>query len=386
MICQILKYKNSYLLNEIYSVLYHGKLLTIPINIPFVGKEEISVVTSILKNGALTSSANQGGKHVQNFEKSVSSFVNSKYTIAVNSGTAALQAALYALDIKHGDEVLIPSFTFVATANSVLSTGAKPVFVDILKDNFTMDPDQLEKKITKKTKAIVPVHLYGNVAYLDKISEIAKKFNIPIIEDSAQSLGSTFKNKHTGTFFEMGCYSMYPAKVMTAGEGGFIVTNSKKLRDKLLMIRNHGMVKGYDTRILGLNLRLPEINAAIAQVQMKKLPKFLKARQKNAELLTELLSKSNLTLPIQRKHEKVNWYLYTVTSPKRNTLLKKLNEKGVGAASYYPTPVHKTPFYKSKTKLPITEWAASKVLSLPIHPKVTTKNIEFISKSIFEIL
>jgi dTDP-4-amino-4,6-dideoxygalactose transaminase len=297
--------------------------LKIPINIPFVGKEEISVVTSILKNGALTSSANQGGKYVQDFEQSVSSFVNSKYTVAVNSGTAALQAALYALDIKHGDEVLIPSFTFVATANSVLSTGAKPVFVDILKDNFTMDPDQLQKKITKKTKAIVPVHLYGNVAYLDKISEIAKKFNIPIIEDSAQSLGSTFKNKHTGTFFEMGCYSMYPAKVMTAGEGGFIVTNSKKLRDKLLMIRNHGMVKGYDSRMLGLNLRLPEINAAIAKIQMKKLPKFLQSRQKNAELLSELLSKSNLTLPIQREHENVNWYLYTIISPKRNTLLKK---------------------------------------------------------------
>ncbi len=138
--------------------------------------------------------------------------------------------ALYALDIKNGDEVLIPSFTFVATANSVLSTGAKPIFVDILKENFTMDPDDLQKKITKNTKAIVPVHLYGNVAYLDKISEIAKKFNIPIIEDSAQSLGSTFKKKHTGTFFEMGCFSMYPAKVMTAGEGGFIVTNNKKFR------------------------------------------------------------------------------------------------------------------------------------------------------------
>jgi Predicted pyridoxal phosphate-dependent enzyme apparently involved in regulation of cell wall biogenesis len=176
--------------------------LKIPINIPFVGKEEISVVTSILKNGALTSSANQGGKHVQNFEKSVSSFVNSKYTIAVNSGTAALQAALYALDIKHGDEVLIPSFTFVATANAVVSTGAKPVFVDILKENYTMDPDDLQKKITKNSKAILPVHLYGNVAYLDKISETAKKFNIPIIEDSAQSLGSTFKGKHTGTFLK----------------------------------------------------------------------------------------------------------------------------------------------------------------------------------------
>ena len=360
--------------------------MNIPINIPYVGREEISVVTSILKNGALTSSANQGGKYVQEFEKSVSSFVNSKYTIAVNSGTAALQAALYALDIKHGDEVLIPSFTFVATANSVYSTGAKPVFVDILKENFTMDPDDLQKKITKNTKAIVPVHLYGNVAYLDRISEIAKKFNIPIIEDSAQSLGSTFKKKHTGTFFEMGCFSMYPAKVMTAGEGGFVVTNSKKLRDKLLMIRNHGMVKGYDTRILGLNLRLPEINAAIAKIQMKKLPKFLKTRERNAKLLSELLSTSKLNLPIQRKNEKVNWYLYTVTTPKRNLLLKKLDEKGIGAASYYPIPVHKTPFYKTKIKLSVTDWAASQVLSLPIHPKVTTKNIEFISKSIFEIL
>ena len=173
----------------------------------------------------------------------------------------------------------------------------------------------MRKNYKKKTKAIVPVHLYGNVAYLDKISEIAKKFNIPIIEDSAQSLGSTFKNKHTGTFFEMGCYSMYPAKVMTAGEGGFIVTNNKKLRDKLLMIRNHGMVKGYDTRLLGLNLRLPEINAAIAKVQMKKLPKFLKTRQKNAKLLTELLSQSNLTLPIERKYEKsklVSLYNYFI--------------------------------------------------------------------------
>ena len=360
--------------------------MKIPINIPFVGKEEISAVTSILKNGALTSASNQGGKHVQAFEKSVSSFVNTKYAIAVNSGTAALQAALYALDIKHGDEVLIPSFTFVATANSVLSTGAKPVFVDILKENYTMDPDDLQKKITKNTKAIVPVHLYGNVAYLDKISEIAKKFNIPIIEDSAQSLGSTFKGKHTGTFFEMGCFSMYPAKVMTAGEGGFIVTNNKKFRDKLLMIRNHGMVKGNDTKIFGLNLRLPEINAAIATVQMKKLPNFLKTRQKNSELLSRLLSKSNLHLPQERKYEKVNWYLYTVTTPKRNALLKKLNADGIGAALYYPIPVHKTPFYKSKINLPTTDWAASHVLSLPVHPKVTSKNIDFIAKSVIDTL
>jgi len=361
-------------------------MLKIPINIPIVGKEEITAVTSILKNGALTSAANQGGKHVQNFEKSVASFVKSKYAIAVNSGTAALQASLYALDIKNGDEVLVPSFTFVATANAVVSTGAKPVFVDILKENYTMDPDDLEKKITKKTRAIIPVHLYGNIADVDRLAEISKKYNLPIIEDSAQSLGSKYKGKHSGTFFEMGCYSMYPAKVMTAGEGGFIVTNNKKLRDKLLMIRNHGMVRGYDTKIFGLNLRLPEISAAIATVQMKKLPNFLKTRKQNAELLSKLLSDLKITLPHQRKNENVNWYLYTIAIEKRDKLLKKLNEKGIGAASYYPTPVHKTPFYKLNTKLPVTEWASSHVLSLPIHPKVTQKNIEFIAKTIRDIL
>ncbi|MFB5628405.1 MAG: DegT/DnrJ/EryC1/StrS family aminotransferase [Nitrosarchaeum sp.] len=360
--------------------------MKIAINVPFVGKDEINAVTSILKNGTLTSAANLGGKHVQSFEKSVSLFIKSKYVVAVNSGTAALQAALYALDIKKGDEVLVPSFTFVATANSVVSTGAKPVFVDILKENYTMDPDDLQKKITKKTRAIMPVHLYGNVAFIDRISEIAKKHNLPIIEDSAQSLGSTYKGKHAGTFSDLGCWSMYPAKVMTSGEGGFVATNNKKLRDKLLMIRNHGMVHGYDTKIFGLNLRLPEISAAIATIQMKKLPSFLKTRQKNANLLSKLISDLDVRLPSQRNHENVNWYLYTISVSNRDKILKKLNAKGIGAASYYPIPVHKTPFYQQKIKLPITEWASSHVLSLPIHPKVTTKNIEFIAKTLRDIL
>ncbi|WP_299292628.1 DegT/DnrJ/EryC1/StrS aminotransferase family protein [Nitrosopumilus sp.] len=360
--------------------------MKVAINIPIVGKEEISAVTSILRNGALTSAANHGGKHVQQFEKQVSSFTKSKFAIAVNSGTAALQAALLALDIKKGDEVLLPSFTFVATANAVLSVGAKPVFVDIKKEDYTIDPLDCKRKISKKTRAIIPVHLYGNVADVSQLSEISKKYHIPIIEDAAQSLGSTFKGKHTGTFFEMGCYSMYPAKVMTAGEGGFIVTNNKKLHDKLLMIRNHGMVKGYDTRIFGLNLRLPEISAAIATIQMKKLPKFLKARKNNANYLSKLISDLKIDLPKVKKYENVNWYLYTIATNKRNKLLKKLNEKGIGAAAYYPTPVHKTPFYKLKTKLPITDWAAANVLSIPIHPKVTKKNLDEIAKIMREVL
>lgn len=360
--------------------------MKIPINIPILGKEELREVISILKEGALTSAANTGGKNVQEFEKLASKFVKSKYAIAVNSGTAALQAALLALDVKSGDEVLLPSFTFVATANAVMSVGAKPIFVDILKENYTIDPNDLKNKITKKSKIIIPVHLYGNVAYMDEINDIAKKNNLKIIEDAAQSLGSTFKKKHTGTFSELGCYSLYPAKVMTAGEGGFIVTSSKKLFDKLRMIRNHGMLHGYDTQIFGLNLRLPELSAAIAKIQIKKLPSFLNKRKKNAKLLSELISDLDIKIPAERKNEKVNWYLYTIATKNREMILKKLNSKGIGATAYYPTPVHKTPFYNKKIKLPITETAASEVLSLPIHPLVSSRNIHFIAKTFRESL
>ena len=346
-----------------------------------MGKEEVSAVRSILQNGALlTSAASHGGKHVQQFEKQASSFTKSKFAVAVNSGTAALQAALLALDIKKGDEVLLPSFTFVATANAVLSVGAKPVFVDIKKEDYTIDPLDCKRKISKKTRAVIPVHLYGNVADISQLSEISRKHGIPIVEDAAQSLGSVYKGRHAGTFFEVGCYSMYPAKVMTAGEGGFVVTDDKKLHDRLLMIRNHGMAKGCDTRIFGLNLRLPEISAAIATIQMKKLPGFLKARKSNANYLSKLISDLQVDLPKSKKHENVNWYLYTIASNKRDRLLKALNKKGVGAAAYYATPVHKTPFYRLKTRLPVTDWAASSVLSIPIHPGVTKRNLDEIAK------
>jgi dTDP-4-amino-4,6-dideoxygalactose transaminase len=358
----------------------------IPVNIPIIGKEEISEVVSVLRSGVLTSAANLGGKNVQEFEKLVSSFVKSKYAIAVNSGTAALQASLYALDIKSGDEVLLPSFTFVATANAVVSVGAKPVFVDIRRDNYTMDPADLKKKITKKSKIVIPVHLYGNVAYMDEISEITNKHNLHIIEDAAQSIGSSYKEKQTGTFSEIGCFSLYAAKVMTSGEGGVVVTSNKKLWEKLLMIRNHGMVHGYDTRMLGLNFRLPEINAAIAKVQMKKLPKFLLKRKKNAKVLTDLLSGLDLTLPQKRKHEEANWFLYTVATKSRDKIMKNLNSNGIGATIYYSTPVHRTPYYGKKLNLPVTDWAAGSVLSLPVQPMVTEDNLRLTAKIIRGIL
>lgn len=360
--------------------------MKIPVNVPIIDNEEINEVRAVLSEKSLTSAANTGGKRVQEFEKLLSSYVGSRYAVAVNSGTAALQAALYALDIKNGDEVLLPSFTFVATANSVVSVGAKPVFVDILPENYTMDPEDLRKKITKKTKAIMPVHLYGNFAHMQEISEIANKQDLEVIEDAAQSLGTTYKNRHSGRFSRIGCFSLYAAKVITSGEGGAIITDEKQLFEKLRKIRNHGMVHGYDTRILGLNLRLPEINAAIAKIQMKKISRFLKKREKNAKILSELLYDLDIILPSERQGVKVNWYLYTISTKHRDKLLMQLNSKGIGAAAYYSTPVHKTPFFSKKTNLSITDWAASTVLSLPVHPLVTENNLHFISKTMHQLI
>ncbi|QDI88979.1 DegT/DnrJ/EryC1/StrS family aminotransferase [Candidatus Nitrosopumilus sp. SW] len=370
----------------LYTVVLMTKFVKIPINTPILGKEELSAVVSVVKSGGLTSASKDGGKNVQEFEKLVRTFVKTKYAVSVNSGTAALQAALYALDIKKGDEVIVPSFTFVASANAIASTGAKPVFVDILKENFTIDPDSITKKITRKTKAIMPVHLYGHISSLDRIREISKKHNLSVVEDAAQSLGSTFKGKQTGTFFELGCYSLYPGKVITSGEGGVIVTNNKKLYEKLQMIRNHGMVKGYDSKIFGLNLRLPEINAAIAKIQIKKLPEFIQSRRRNAKLLSDLLSDTKIKIPFERKHEKFNWSLYTIATKNRDSILKKLNSKGIGAAVYYPIPVHKIPIYKNKSKLTNTDWASKHVLSLPVHPNVSSKNIEYIAKTVRDLV
>jgi len=358
------------------------KLVKIPVNLPVLGRDEISEVLAVLKSGALTSSANLGGRNVQEFEKLVRSFVKSKYAVAVNSGTAALQASLYALGIKPGDEVLLPSFTFVATANSIVSVGAKPVFVDILRENYTMDPSDLKKKITKRTRAIMPVHMYGNVAYMDEISEIAAKHDLNVIEDAAQSMGSTYRGRQTGTLSRLGCFSLYAAKVMTSGEGGVVVTSDKKLWERLLMIRNHGMVHGYDSCVLGLNFRMPEINAAIAKVQMKKLPRFLQIRQKNAKILSELLSGLDLILPHERKGVKVNWYLYTIAARRRDRIMKLLNDRGIGAAAYYTTPVHRTPLYSKKTSLPNTDWAAASVLSLPVQPLVKPAHLKMMAEII----
>ena len=298
-----------------------------------------------------------------------------------------------ALGVGHGDEVCIPSFTFVATANAVKAVGATPIFVDIEPINYTISPFDLQKKITEKTKAIIPVHLYGHAVGMNTILNIAKHFDVPIIEDACQSLGTIYNNKHTGTMGKLGCYSFYPGKVITTGEGGMVVTNSVTLYKQLLMIRNHGMIKGYDSKILGLNLRMTEINAAIGVVQMKRLPVFIKRRRENAlylsHLLNELINKSEYEIiyPIESKHEARNNALYTITVQveKRSGIIKALNDAGYGAAVYYPIPVHKLPLYKDETiVLPFTDDATKVVISVPIHPNITKHDLNKIAKVIGE--
>ena len=194
--------------------------MNVPINMPVLGREEVREVGRVLRGGALTDASMGGGPNVREFEDAARRFLGSSYAVAVNSGTAAIQAALHALGIGRGDEVLVPSFTFVATANAVVAAGAKPVFVDIDKTHHTMDPEDLEKKVSRRSKAVIPVHLYGNVARVEEICRIADERGLRVVEDAAQSMGSTYRKKQSGTFGDMGCFSLYPAKVITAGEGG----------------------------------------------------------------------------------------------------------------------------------------------------------------------
>jgi dTDP-4-amino-4,6-dideoxygalactose transaminase len=362
----------------------------IPINKPWIDEDERREVLNVLDDNALTSPAREGGKRVQDFERLMKSFLGSKYVIATNSGTAALHAALLALNIKQDDEVLLPSFTFVATANSVIATGARPVFVDINKEDFTIDIKDLQSKLSPKTKAIIPVHLYGHPCDMEQLHEISQENAIPIVEDACQSLGSKFKDKQTGTFGSMGCFSLYASKVLTSGEGGAVATDDDDLADKLKMIRNHGMVEGYDTRIFGLNLRLPELSAAVAKSQMKKLSRMLEMRRKNALLLSNYLQDSEnekLKIPKETANKKYNWYLYTVVikDNKRDIVKRKLTESMIGATVYYNPSVHKTPYYSSisqGTVLPNTDFCAERVLSLPVHPLVTEAEIEYIAKNL----
>ena len=365
----------------------------IPINAPQIGREEIEVVVKVLKSGLLTHGLGMGPM-VTEFEAAFAKFVKAKKAVAVNTGTAALHLSIAGIGIKPGDEVILPSFTFVATAEIVVMAGAKPVFVDINPETYNISPKEVEKAVTKKTKAIIPVDLYGLSADMQQIRGIADEHGLMIIEDAAQAHGATYKGKPAGAFADLACWSFYASKNMTTGEGGMITTNDTKLAEKLQFMRNHGEKEKYKSLMLGYNYRMPEMQAAIGVVQLKRLPKFLAKRSENAKRLTEKLKKAKrLQLPKEPEGYKHSWYLYTVRmkgakKEERDKIVEELKRKGIGAEVYYMHPVHLMPYYRKfgKYRLPETEKIAEQVFSLPIHPGVTAEQIDFIGETVLHLL
>ena len=351
-----------------------------PINKPFFGEEEAKEAYKLVVAGALTSSAHDGGPKVREFEAALATYLKCKDVVVVNSGTSALIASLMAAEIKAGDEVIIPSFTFAATANAVKAVGAVPVFADIQLSDYCVDVADVKRKVTKKTKAVIPVNLYGGMADVAALRDFLDRESISVVEDAAQSLGSTQDGVFSGTMGAMGCFSFYPSKVISTGEGGAVATNDHELAAKLRMVRNHGMVKGYDTTILGFNLRMPEIEAALGIIQLRRVEGFIRSRRKNAEALTAgLKSLGNVKVVHEKPGQRFNWYLYTIyVKGSRDRLMKRLRERGFGATVYYDPPVHLTPYYAkvSPASLPVTEDAATHVVSIPVHPFVTESDVD----------
>jgi perosamine synthetase len=366
----------------------------IPINQPKIGEEEIQAVVQVMKSGILTTGLGAGPK-VSEFEKNYAAFAGVKYAIAVNTGTAALHSAILAAKIQPEDEIIIPSFTFVATAEAVALAGAKIVFADIDPQTYTLAPKTVEKALTKRTKAIIPVDLYGLPADITPMREIAAKYNLIIIEDCAQSHGATYEGKPAGALADFACWSLYAAKNIGTGEGGVITTNNAELAETVRMVRTHGEKVKYTSLMIGTNYRMTEIQAAIGVVQLKRLPEFYAKRTQNAKQLTHLLEKSDkIDLPPKLANRTSSWYLYTIrikdaTQPQRDNIIKEMHAKGIGAEAYYPTPVHQMPYYKESAgrfNLPETEKAAKQVLSLPIHPGVTEEQIDYIAQTLLGLL
>jgi dTDP-4-amino-4,6-dideoxygalactose transaminase len=357
----------------------------IPINQPFLGKDEKDAVIEVLDSGQLTDSSYDGGKKVREFEGKLRRLLAVKHVIAVNSGTAALHTSLVASCVGRGDEVIVPSFTFAATANVVRAVDAKPVFVDI-KSDYNLDPSDVRKKLTRRTRAIIPVHLYGYPADLEELHEIASRNSVRVIEDAAESLGAEYHGRQTGSTSDLGCFSLYATKVATSGEGGAISTNDDQLADRIRKIRNHGMVEGYDPIILGFNYRMAEILAAIISVQMDKLQEFISIRRRNVSRLAETVEKLRGVRFTQNSGDRTHvWYLYTLfLKQNRDRIQEALRKKGIGAAVYFRMPVHKTPYYSqlgfSHLELPKTESASRHVLSLPVHPLVPVANVDYIAR------
>jgi len=347
---------------------------------PNIGKEEIKAVSDVLRSGMLAQ-----GKVVEEFEAAFADYCNAKYAIATSSGTTALHTALASIGIKQKDEVITTDFSFVASASSILMQNAAPVFCDIDKETFNIDPLLIEEKITDKTKAILPVHLYGHPCDMKLINEIASDNNLSVLEDACQSHGSMYNNKKVGSIGDLGVFSFYPTKNMTTGEGGIIVTNDEKIANKARLFQNHGQHEKYIHGFLGYNYHMTNISAAIGLVQLSKLDSWNDKRRQNAEYLTNSFSGVNgITPPVVKEYATHCFHQYSVKieddfSLKRDDVTKYLQKKGIGFGIHYPLPLHKQPLFgESKGVFLVADDLSKKVLSLPVHPQLSRQDLDFI--------
>ncbi|MGB9805981.1 MAG: DegT/DnrJ/EryC1/StrS family aminotransferase [Thermoproteota archaeon] len=373
---------------------------------PVIEEEEIEAVEEVLRSRKLSSLA---GDKTKKFEEEFAKYIGTKFAIATSNGTTALHTALAAAGIKAGDEVIVPPFTFVATATSVLHQDAVPVFADIDKETFTIDPEDVKRKITEKTKAIIVVHLFGHPAEMDEIMEIAREKNLIVVEDCAQAIGAEYKGKKVGSIGHISAFSFYATKNMMTGEGGMVLTNDEKMANKARLVRHHGQASTYHYEILGYNYRITEMQSAIGLVQLKKLENFNNIRRKHAKIYyDELKGIKGLELPIERPYAKHVFHLYTIKLTEdvkvpRDEFVKYLRAENAPAGVFYPTPLHLEPlfqdlyergkrldFYKNiKYKagdFPVSEDVSGRVFSLYTDPVLTDNEIVTISSAVKKVI
>jgi len=350
-----------------------------------IGQEIEKEVIKVLSSGKYILADN-----VRKLEQDFSGYCNTEKAIGVASGTDALHLALRALDIGPGDEVITVAFTFIATVEAISYVGATPVFADINPDTFNLDINELEKKITPKTKAIIPVHLYGQPVDMDKVIEVAKKHNLFVIEDCAQAIGATYKGKKVGSIGDIGCFSFFPSKNLgTFGDGGMITTNSSYLADRITALRNHGSHVRYYHKEVGLNSRLDEIHAAILNVKFPHIDRWNSKRRDAARYYNELFKDINdIKTPVELGSTTCVYHQYTVRVPQRDKIHEILKENGVMAMIYYPVPIHLQEAYADlglkEGYLPNTEHVTEEVLSLPIFPEITREQQEKVAKELIK--
>ena len=355
----------------------------IPIARPLIGEDEIAAVVEVLRSGQLAQ-----GPRVKAFEDAFAEWSGAVYAVAISSGTAAIHIALLAHGIGPGDEVITPSFSFIASANPILFVGARPVFADIEADYYTISPGALEEQVTLKTKAIIPVHMYGQFCDMQAIAEIAGEHDLIVIQDACQAHGARYQGKPVGDF-GTACYSFYPTKNITTAEGGMLTTNDGEIAEKARMLRNHGSQQRYNHELLGYNLRMTDIQAAIGLGQLKKIDLWNEKRKANAAQLTELLSGiDGIEPPTIRPGADHVFHQYTVRFSDRDRAADHLRSQEIGMGIYYPTPIYKQPLYQQlgyDLTHPETERACQEVLSLPVHPSLTPAELETIGEAVASI-